>query len=248
MKAEKDNKKVMLFFLIAIIIAVPYFFFIRPQLETSENLRNEISALNIRRQELENHRIKMTDYAYGLGLMHAVKDAFFAHYPSELPQEATILFIDRTEKNIPIKLEQISFTRDTISEVTSSAGAVVYETTMEQISSNPLIEGLNGVSNTSSVTFEATYEDFKKFLKYVADYDNRIVIPNISISYNVDTDFLSGQFILRQHALSGEGRERVITPEPPFILGVPMIFDDINSGRTDAVPLPIDFEDEPDND
>jgi len=224
MKATEEQKKLLLLLLIGIIVAAPYFLLIRPQLDKSEAIRTEITALEQRRDVLEAYRLKMPEYQEALAEMHVKKNEFFARYPAELPQEATILFIDKTESSIPIMMKQVAFTADDLSKIYDKESALVYADVMEITSTEPLIEGLDGLKNTTTISFECSYDSFKKFLKYIEDYKSRLIIPTVSINYSEDTMMVSGQFMLIQYAVSGEGRERVISNEPFMRLGAPNIF------------------------
>jgi len=219
-----QQKKLLLFLLIGAIVAIPYFFIIQPQMERADFLRSEIRTLEQRRAILEGHRDKMPEYQVALGEMHLMKNEYFAHYPSELPQEATILFIDATEKRLPITMKQIGLSADTLSPVTSANSANAHAAVMEIASNEPLIEGLNGIKNTTALSYECSYENFKRFLKYIEEYKSRIVIPNMSISFNEETGMVSGSLTLIQYAIDGEGRDRVISKDPFMQLGTPNIF------------------------
>ncbi|MCL2719531.1 MAG: hypothetical protein FWE14_12210 [Lachnospiraceae bacterium] len=229
MKATDEQKKLLLLLLIAIVVAIPYFFIIRPQMDKSETLRAEIAALSARRDVLEGYLVKMPEYQQELAAMEGRKKEIFSHYPSELPQEATLLFIDKAEKNIPIFMRQVAFSPDVLVEMISPESAEPFIEVMEIASNEPLIQGLDGLNNLTAIAFEGSYASFKSLLRHVAEYENRLVIPNLSVNYRADTALVSGNFTLRQFAMSGEGRERVISVEPVMRLGAPIIFD----GRLD---------------
>ncbi len=57
------------------------------------------------------------------------------------------------------------------------------------------------------LTFETQYDGFKNLLAYVRDYEDRMVIKEIDVTYNDITGLVSGSMVLSQYALIGPGRE-----------------------------------------
>ncbi len=57
------------------------------------------------------------------------------------------------------------------------------------------------------LTFETTYDGFKNLLAYIRDYEDRMVIKDIDVSYNAQTGLAVGSLVLSQYALLGPGRE-----------------------------------------
>ena len=60
------------------------------------------------------------------------------------------------------------------------------------------------------LTFETQYDGFKNLLAYIRDYEDRMVIKEIDVTYNDMTGLVSGSMVLAQYALLGPGR---ILPE-----------------------------------
>lgn len=54
--------------------------------------------------------------------------------------------------------------------------------------------------------FQTQYEGFKDYLAYLRDYEDRLVIKTIDLSYNSEVDMVSGTMVLSQYALLGEDR------------------------------------------
>ncbi|MCR5473588.1 MAG: hypothetical protein K6F28_00140 [Lachnospiraceae bacterium] len=54
--------------------------------------------------------------------------------------------------------------------------------------------------------FTSQYDGFKKWLAYLKDYEDRIVIKNIDVTYDPLTELVDGSMVLSQYALLGPGR------------------------------------------
>ncbi|MDR2547185.1 MAG: hypothetical protein LBC96_06700 [Lachnospiraceae bacterium] len=224
MKITEGQIKFLLVLLIAALLAIPYFFVIQPQMETAEALEREIEQLRERRMTLERHTAAIPEYQEGLLALRMDKDSIFSRYPSELPQEATIMFIHETERMIPLRMQQVNFALDSSQQIVGDESAAAHAAVIAAQELTPLIVGLDGVRNTTQITFDSTYEEFKSLLAHVANFPHRMVIPRLRVSFNGDCGTASGDFNLNQFAIDGENRDRVFTAEPEMELGADNIF------------------------
>ena len=73
-------------------------------------------------------------------------------------------------------------------------------------------EGSAGVSDLMyrdtelGLNFETTYDGFKNLLAYIRDYEDRMVIKQIDVSYNDETGLAVGNLVLSQYAVLGPDR------------------------------------------
>lgn len=93
--------------------------------------------------------------------------------------------------------------------------------------------GINGIAwrdTEIGLDFQTQYAGFKDFLAYLRDYEDRIVVKTIDISYNPEMDMVSGTTVLSQYALLGEDRvlPDVVTDVEDF--GTDNIFVNYNYG------------------
>ena len=138
---------------------------------------------------------------------------------------------------IPISLYQVAFGDDVAAQVTSTAEEQAIEdveaetgdtTQTEVIEDNTqttsLGLGLTGIQTQTRFAYDAGYEEFKDFLKYIADYHDRMVITELEASYSGEMNLVSGNLTLSQYALKGEGRNAVQFLEPNMIQGTTNVF------------------------
>lgn len=93
--------------------------------------------------------------------------------------------------------------------------------------------GINGIAwrdTEIGLDFQTQYAGFKDFLAYLRDYEDRIVIKTIDISYSPEIDMVGGNMVLSQYALLGEDRvlPDVVTDVEDF--GTDNIFVNYNYG------------------
>lgn len=237
MKLSERDKKLLLILVIVIIVCVPYFFVIQPLMDKVDNLGKEISDLNAQVKYREELVLMEEEYGKAAEQMAAMETELLSKFPSDLPQEASILFIHNTEQMIPISLYQVAFGDDVAAQVTSAAEEQAIEdveaetgdtTQTEVIEDNTqttsLGLGLTGIQTQTRFAYDAGYEEFKDFLKYIADYHDRMVITELEASYSGEMNLVSGNLTLSQYALKGEGRNAVQFLEPNMIQGTTNVF------------------------
>ena len=237
MKLSERDKKLLLILVIVIIVCVPYFFIIQPLMDKVDSLGKEISDLNAQVKYREKLALMEEEYGKAAEQMAAMETELLSKFPSDLPQEASILFIHNTEQVIPISLYQVAFGDDVAAQVTSTAEEQAIEdveaetgdtTQTEVIEDNTqttsLGLGLTGIQTQTRFAYDAGYEEFKDFLKYIADYHDRMVITELEASYSGEMNLVSGNLTLSQYALKGEGRNAVQFLEPNMIQGTTNVF------------------------
>lgn len=237
MKLSERDKKLLLILVIVIIVCVPYFFIIQPLMDKVDSLGKEISDLNAQVKYREELALMEEEYGKAAEQMAAMETELLSKFPSDLPQEASILFIHNTEQVIPISLYQVAFGDDVAAQVTSTAEEQAIEdveaetgdtTQTEVIEDNTqttsLGLGLAGIQTQTRFAYDAGYEEFKDFLKYIADYHDRMVITELEASYSGEMNLVSGNLTLSQYALKGEGRNTVQFLEPNMIQGTTNVF------------------------
>lgn len=94
----------------------------------------------------------------------------------------------------------------------------------EPVETTVLSNGLTGRSTETKYAFDAGYEEFKNFISYIENYESRMVLTGIDVTYDMDRELVSGTFTLKQYALSGEGREPEKTTEPQMLTGTTNVF------------------------
>ena len=255
--SERD-KKLLLVFLIAAIIGLPYYFVIQPSIEKLNDTRAEITRLQNEKLRLEEH-VRMIP-TYNAAIEEYVADiaGVLAHYPRELPQEAALIFIDKTEREALVRLQSVSFTPEKYEQITAggpvpkaSAAAVTYvdplfedyETLGQRHTGESTInfggggdeaeatpgytnvgDVLSGVVMEMSFSYSVAYEEYKAFLAYVLNNQERHVITRMNMSYNAEDNIVSGNFALSSYAIYGFNRYPVSVAAPRFELGTANIF------------------------
>ncbi len=237
MKLSERDKKLLLVLIIVVIVCVPYFFVIQPMLDKVNSLSQEISQLDAEVKYREELALQEGAYGEASEKLAMAETELLSRFPSDLPQEASILFIHNTEQIIPISLYQVAFGDDVAAQVTSAAEEQAIQEVEEATGDTTQTEviedntqttsvglGLTGLQAQTRFTYDAGYEEFKSFLKYITEYHDRMVITELEASYSGEMELVSGNITLNQYALKGEERNAVQFLEPEMIQGTTNVF------------------------
>ena len=237
MKLTEKDKNLLLILAVIAAFCLPLVLLVQPAMNKCEALTREISELQSRKSYLDQIVAAGSTYQEEAENITVKKEELMNRFPSDIPQEASLLFMDNTEKKIPISLYQVGFgedvamqmtsapTQEAIAQVEADTGDVtddsVYADTTSQTAVTP---GLTGISTSTDFSYTAGYEEFKEFLDYIENYNDRMVITSLTASYAMDMNQVNGNFTLIQYALKGEDRNPVSFLEPEMIQGTNNIF------------------------
>ncbi|MGN0377922.1 MAG: hypothetical protein ACI4ED_09830 [Suilimivivens sp.] len=251
MKLSERDKKLLLVLLIVAIVCVPYFFVIQPLIDKADALSKEIIDLEAKVKYQEELSLREAEYGEAAEKLAMAETELLSKFPSDLLQEASILFIHNTEQIIPISLYQVAFGDDVAAQITSESEAQAIQdveaatgdTTQNEViqdntQTTSLGGGLTGLQTQTRLAYDAGYKEFKDFLKYIADYHDRMVISELEASYSGEMELVSGNITLNQYALKGEDRNAVQFLEPNMIQGTTNIFKQA-SGNFDITEIDV---------
>lgn len=233
MNLSERDKKLLLILAVVIIFAATYFFVVSPLTDTTETLEAEVDALQDRNEYLDKLEERREEYIAGTKDYAVKKEEILAKYPSDMPQEASYQFLYNTELLIPMQLSMATYGELTTATINTApvesvapaegTEATPAETTVEPVNI-AITENLMGISEANDYTYSVGYTEFKDFLKYILDYDNRMVITSLTATYSAETDEMSGNFSMTQYAINGMERNSIKYLRPSMIQGTSNLF------------------------
>ena len=223
------DKKLLVYLGALMILAAAYFLVGRPYLDKTEQLSNEKTQLQI---ELANKREafeKQDEYRSGIENANNRIQEIIDKFPADNTDEKSIMFASHAEADIPIWFSQMSFATETQTLVNGEEVQSASDVEQEQLEENVAVAegeeippeeegGVRGETKESAVgdligrdtelglSYQVEYKDLKKFLEYIRDYKDRLVIKDITLNYSEYSDLVSGNVTLSQYAIVGEGR------------------------------------------
>lgn len=254
--SERD-KKLLVYLGALLILAAAYFLVGRPFLDKIDKLSTEKTQLESelaeKRRALENKEM----YEQGIADSEARVQEIIDKFPEDNTDEKSIMFASRAEAEIPIWFSQMKFAEETQSLVNGGEVQSASDVEEQQLEENvaaaegeevPADEttdeegGARGETSESRIgdligrdtelglTFQVEYDNFKKFLEYIRDYEDRLVIKDIEVSYSSYSDLVAGTVTLSQYAIIGEGRELPEVVTDVEAIGTDNIFKNSDKG------------------
>lgn len=237
MKLTEKDKNLLLILAVIAAFCLPLVLLVQPAMNKCEALTREISELQSRKSYLDQIVAAGSTYQEEAENIAVKKEELMNRFPSDIPQEASLLFMDNTEKKLSISLYQVGFgedvamqmtsapTQEAIDQVEADTGDVTDDSVYADTTSQTAVtSGLTGISTSTDFSYTAGYEEFKEFLDYIENYNDRMVITSLTASYAMDMNQVNGNFTLIQYALKGEDRNPVSFLEPEMIQGTNNIF------------------------
>ena len=237
MKLTEKDKNLLLILAVIAAFCLPLVLLVQPAMNKCEALTREISELQSRKSYLDQIVAAGSTYQEEAENIAVKKEELMNRFPSDIPQEASLIFMDNTEKKIPISLYQVGFgedvamqmtsapTQEAIDQVEADTGDVTDDSVYADTTSQTAVtSGLTGISTSTDFSYTAGYEEFKEFLDYIENYNDRMVITSLTASYAMDMNQVNGNFTLIQYALKGEDRNPVSFLEPEMLQGTNNIF------------------------
>lgn len=213
--------KLILILVTLIIVVCSYYFGYQKYSSMAEVLDKENKVLITNRNELQEKNRNKDVYINEINEMKDKVAALLNAFPSGLTQDKIIMFIYDLANNTGVELTSINL-GDT---------EPFYPTSGPDIAD---IGELMGYRAKVTLSYSSTYEDLKKWVSYIHDYDERMNIPTFNAAFNHTTGKLSGTMTIDMYALSGTGKEFV----DPVIDGLPLGTDNIFG----TFEKPIDYE------
>ena len=225
------DKKLLVYLGALIIVAAAYFLVGRPFLDKIDQQSVEKAQLETELSQKREAFEKQDEYRAGIESANAQMQEIIDKFPEDNTDEKSIMFASKAEVDIPIWFSQMKFAEQTEALVNGGEVQSASDVEQQQLEENvaaaegeevasdaPSVPEQEAVTSTSAIgdligrdtelglTFQVEYDDFKKFLAYIRDYEDRIVIKDIDVTYSSLSDLVTGTMVLSQYAILGDDR------------------------------------------
>lgn len=198
-KITENDLRLLILLGALLLLAASYFLIYTPNLAKMENVRTTNEAKAEQVKKLQGMLLKKQEETERMEEMKKNIEDIKACFPAMLTEEKAIYIMEQMEMASGIRVDSLSFNME-----------------------NPYFMGdgvaIAGMQSQVSASFKgASYEEIKKAVEFINDYDDRMTIENLSCSYNEESNDLSGSLNINLYAMQGIGK----VYEPPVILGIP---------------------------
>ena len=187
----KITKKMIAIFAVVLAVAavlLVYNFVFTKKQEATEKVEAETAKLETREGELRSHFLSLARYRKGIEEEHEIQGVILSHFPQTLCEEDEIMYIEGIEEQYEIFFKALSYGRNTPFAVFND------DSINSHLTANYL---------TLSGTYDGTYQGLKDVISYTNSQNGRMIINNISASYDTTTALLSGSIDFTIYSITG---------------------------------------------
>lgn len=220
MEISARDKKLLVYLIAVSIIAGSYFFVAKPLLDKQAKLNEEISELQQKVTHYTEIYNNMDNYESQIAEAQTKYNETCNKLFGGLNQDNTIMMVKDLENATDVWIARLSFTEEDVvfGEEIADAAAEGTETTegaeTAEGTEAAVADGgeaapasMQGVRQDLNIDYAASYDNFKRFIEYIENHDERLFISSINATYSVDSGLVGGSIVLSQYAILGTDKE-----------------------------------------
>ena len=240
MEISARDKKLLVYLIAISIIAGSYFFVAKPLLDKQAILNEEISELQQKVTHYTDIYNNMDNYESQIAEAQTKYNETCNKLFGGLNQDNTIMMVKDLENATDVWIARLSFTEEDVvfgEEIAdaNAEGDVAADATGE-VATNDATEAatddggeaapasIQGVRQDLNIDYAASYDNFKRFIEYIENHDERLFISSINATYSVDSGLVGGSMVLSQYAILGTDKEYKAPEINNVTLGTDTIF------------------------
>ena len=237
MEISARDKKLLVYLIAISIIAGSYFFVAKPLLDKQAILNEEISELQQKVTHYTDIYNNMDNYESQIAEAQTKYNETCNKLFGGLNQDNTIMMVKDLENATDVWIARLSFTEEDVvfGEGFADATAEGTETTegaeTAEGAEAAAADGgevapasMQGVRQDLNIDYAASYDNFKRFIEYIENHDERLFISSINATYSVDSGLVGGSIVLSQYAILGTDKEYKAPEISNVQLGTDTIF------------------------
>ena len=240
MEISARDKKLLVYLIAISIIAGSYFFVAKPLLDKQAILNEEISELQQKVTHYTEIYNNMDNYESQIAEAQTKYNETCNKLFGGLNQDNTIMMVKDLENATDVWIARLSFTEEDVvfgEEIAdaNAEGDVAADATGEVATNDaaeaPPADGgeaapasMQGVRQDLNIDYAASYDNFKRFIEYIENHDERLFISSINAIYSVDSGLVGGSMVLSKYAILGTDKEYKAPEINNVTLGTDTIF------------------------
>ena len=240
MEISARDKKLLVYLIAVSIIAGSYFFVAKPLLDKQAILNEEISELQQKVTHYTDIYNNMDNYESQIAEAQTKYNETCNKLFGGLNQDNTIMMVKDLENATDVWIARLSFTEEDVvfgEEIAdANAESDVAEDATSEVATNDATEAtvadgseaapasIKGLRQDLNIDYAASYDNFKRFIEYIENHDERLFISSINATYSVDSGLVGGSMVLSQYAILGTDKEYKAPEINNVTLGTDTIF------------------------
>lgn len=195
--------KILLWLLASVVVIVAAYYLGYNRLTASVNAyEQQLSAAQAKNRQLVQMNADKKRYLDETEDYKKQFNAILAGYDASVKQDASLMYLNSIEQITGAWIKSTTFSSlspiYTFGRVSSSnpgtSGSSAYKTDMQ------------GYKRTVTLSYEATYKQWKDLVSFLNNYYSKNTIDNISMSYNAENQTVTGTMTLSTYSIVGSSR------------------------------------------
>ena len=222
MNISKRDKALLLGLLGIILVAVSYFFVYKPSVEKKAELETQLATLQQQEAELVDLENNMDFYLSEIDRLEGEKAEYLACFPANIKEESEIMYAVELENNVDIKFNSLNY--GTPIDLLGTGEQMVAEGEAAEGTEAAPTETVGGYCLPLTASYLATYNGLKNTITHTNMHQNRMVIDQVTASYDASTGNLVGDMTINMFYMTGTENAYTEPYVPSMGIGVSNIF------------------------
>ena len=231
MKTQKNKILFLIGFFGVFIAFITYMYVFIPYQDKADLIVMQNTQLQTEVTRLETIASNKAKYEQEIQTMRTKIEGFINLYPADILPEDSIMFVDGMEDVNGVSVSSVGFggASEVVypGQVTLLATETVANSDVEQPKDVASMD-LHMYKIPLSLNIATEYYDFKDLIDYVYEYEDRMNLSAISLSFDHNTGGLNGSITLDTYYLLGGNEAYEESFIPSMKLGVDTVFGNIN--------------------
>ncbi len=234
MKLGDSEKSILMVLAGLAILVLGIMYIVKPNYEEVQTIKAECVQLQDRLTLLQQKEARRDEYLAGIEEYEAAFEEKLDCFAPDLNQEVTLMFLEGIKDSNEFEIDALKLgepeqfytlglgggdaalsttpadataTTETVTTETATADGTATETTTDLVEGDAVVESeYNCYRAAFPMEYVGEYTALKDVVKYVNDFEKRMTIDSIEITYEADSDTYSGNLNLMLYAVMSSDR------------------------------------------
>lgn len=217
---SRKNLGYILALLGVVLVVLSYFLVFTKYNEKCDDVKNELSSLRERRDQLEVLNSTKGDIAEATETAKTDREELLKKYAAGITLKSKIMDTYNMTQDLQIKIPTLAMAVPT--EVYTFGGITSSNPNGGTVAND---SNLSGKCMSYSIQTIGTYEQMKNIFKYFTDTKGYRRVPqSVTIQYDAGTEQVSMAITANEYVITGDGRDFVSPEVPGYVEGTMNIF------------------------
>lgn len=222
MTIRKRDAKLLLILLGAVVLLIGYFSIYIPYSALADGVTSQTDALRPQLTKLQGYYQNLSAYRTGTDSAKSTIDAEMKRYPTDVRPEDMIMYAETLRTNFGLNVKSISFSRP---------APLLQFKGIEAKGNGYSIRSLTAYKRSMTISCDVSYQKMKDMIDYINSTGLRTSLESITVSFDSGSGQLTGDAVVDQYFVTGDGDKYTATQVPDVSLGKGDLFGTVSPSK-----------------